>query len=166
MIKRSALPKGVITKLLGDTKLVRTLTAHLTAQEVVTMQDIRLSEFNKNRHINQQKVLVFDNNNVKYDIILGTKFLSKTVIGLNCSERNMKWFDCSIPLCPPGGLDPKEFDAMEDMFHNQVKEKILGEDWLECFATEIMDAKYEKTDAAEVVKGLTHLNAHQKADLL
>jgi hypothetical protein len=30
----------------------------------------------------------------------------------------------------------------------------------------ILDAKYEKTDVAEVIKGLTHLNAHQKADLL
>jgi hypothetical protein len=78
----------------------------------------------------------------------------------------MEWFDCSIPLCSPGGLDSKEFDAMEDMFYIQVKDKIFGEDWLECFATEILDAKYEKTDEAEVVKGLTHLNAHQKADLL
>ena len=55
---------------------------------------------------------------------------------------------------------------MEDMFHIQVEDKIFGEDWLECFATEILDAKYEKTDIAEVMKGLTHLNAHQKADLL
>ncbi len=78
----------------------------------------------------------------------------------------MEWFDCSSPLCPPGGLDSKEFDTMEDMFHMQVEDKIFGEDWLECFATEILDAKYDKTDAAEVVKGLTHLNAHQKADLL
>jgi hypothetical protein len=31
---------------------------------------------------------------------------------------------------------------------------------------EILDAKYEKTDVAEVMKGFTHLNAHQKADLL
>jgi hypothetical protein len=52
MIKRSALPKGVITKLLGDTKLVRTLAGRLKMQEVVTMQDIRLPEFNKNRRIN------------------------------------------------------------------------------------------------------------------
>jgi hypothetical protein len=73
----------------------------------------------------------------------------------------MEWFHCSIPLCQPGGLDLKEFDATEDMLHIQVKEKIFGEDWLECFATEILDAKYEKTDAAEVMKGLTHLNAHQ-----
>jgi hypothetical protein len=166
MIKRSALLKGVITKLLGDTKLVRTLAGHLKTQEVVTMQDIRLPEFDKNRCINQQKVLVFDNNNVKYNIILGTNFLSKTGIKLNYSEGNMEWFDCSIPLRPPVGLDLKEFDAMEEMFHIQVKDKIFGEDWLRCFATEILDAKYEKTDVAEVVKRPTHLNAYQKADLL
>jgi hypothetical protein len=166
MIKRSALPKGVITKLLGDTKLVRTLTGCLKTQEVVTMRDLRFPEFDKNRRINQQKVLVFDNDNIKYNIILGTNFLSKTGIKLNYSEGNMKWCNCSIPFHPPGGLDSKEFDAMEDMFHIQVEDEIFGEDWLECFATEILDAKYEKTDVAEVVKGLTHLNAHQKADLL
>ena len=78
----------------------------------------------------------------------------------------MEWFDCSIPCCPPGDLDSNTFNTMEDMFHIQVKDKIFGEDWLECFATEILDAKYEKTDVAEVVKKLTHLNAHQKTDLL
>jgi hypothetical protein len=166
MIKRSALPKDVIMKSLGDTKLVRTLAGCLKMQEVITMQDVRLPEFDKNWRINQQKVLVFDNNNVKYDIILGTNFPSKTGIKLKYSEGNMEWFDCSIPLCPPGGLDLNESDAMEDMFHNQVKGKIFGEDWLECFATEVLDAKYERTDVAEVVKGLTNLNAHQKADLL
>ncbi len=101
MIKRSALPKGIITKLLGDTKLVRTLAGRLKTQEVVTMQDIRLPEFDKNRRINQQKVLVFDNNNVKYNIILGSNILSKTGIKFNYSEGNMEWFDCSIPLRPP-----------------------------------------------------------------
>ncbi len=89
---------------------------------------------------------MFDNNNVKYDIILGANFLSKTGIKLNYSEGKMKWFDFSIPLCSPGDLVSKEFDAMEDMFYIQVKDEIFGEDWLECFATEILDAKYEKTD--------------------
>ncbi len=103
---------------------------------------------------------MFDNDNIKYDIILGTNFLSKTGIKLNYSEGNMECFDCSIPLHPPGGLDLSEFDAMEDMFHIQAKDKIFGEDWLECFATEILNAKYERIDVAGVVKGLTHLNAH------
>jgi hypothetical protein len=40
----------------------------------------------------------------------------------------MEWFYCSIPLRPPGGLDSKEFDAMEDMFHIQVEDEIFGED--------------------------------------
>ncbi len=84
MIKRSTLPNGIITKLLSDTKLVRTLAGHLKMQEVITMQDIILSEFDKNRRINQQKVLTcFDKDNVKYNIILGTNFLSKTGIKLN-----------------------------------------------------------------------------------
>jgi hypothetical protein len=122
MIKRSALSKGIIKRLLGDTKLVRTLAGHLKMQEVVTMQNIRLPEFDKNRRINKQKVQVFDNNNFKYNIILGTNFLSKTGIKLNYSEGNMEWFDCSIPHHPPGGLDLKEFDAMKDMFHIQVKD--------------------------------------------
>ncbi len=56
----------------------------------------------------------------------------------------MEWFDCSIPLRPPWGLDTKEFDAMEDMFHIQVEDKIFGEDWLECLATEILDASMKR----------------------
>jgi hypothetical protein len=127
-------------------------------------------DIDKSRHINQQKGLVFDNNNVKYDIILGTNFLtnilSKTGIKLNYSKGNMEWFDCSIPLCPPGGLDSNEFDAIEDMFHIQVEDELFGEDWLKCFATKILDIKYERTDVIEVVKGLTHLNEHQKTDFL
>jgi hypothetical protein len=62
-------------------------------------------------------------------------------------------------------LDSNEFNAMED-FHIQVEGKIFGEDWLEYFATEILDAKYEERDVVEIVKGLTHLNTDQKADLL
>jgi hypothetical protein len=168
MIKRSALPttKRHITKLLGDTKLVRTLTCCLEMHKVVTMQDIRLPKFDKNRRINQQKVLVFDNDNIKYDIIVGTNFLSKTGIKLNYSERNMERFDCSIPLFPPEDLDSNKFDAMENMFHIQVKDKLFGEDWLECFTTVILDAKYERTDVVEVLKGLTYLNKHEKTDLL
>jgi hypothetical protein len=145
MIKRSALPKGVVTKVIGDTKLVRTHAGHLKTQEVVTMRDLRFPEFDKTRRINQQKVLVFDNDNAKYDIILGTNFLFKTGIKLNYSEGNMEWFDCSIPLCPPGGLDSNEFNAMENMFHIQDNDKIFGKDWLKCLATEILNAKYEKT---------------------
>jgi hypothetical protein len=94
MIQRSALPKGVvITKLLGDIKLVRTRAGHPKMQKVVMMQDLRLPEFDKNRRIRQQKVLLFDNDNVKYNIIVSTHLLSKTEFISNYSEGNMEWFD-------------------------------------------------------------------------
>jgi hypothetical protein len=108
---------------------------------------------------------MFDNDNVKYDIILGTTLFSKNGIKLNYPEGNMEWFDCLIPICPPGGLDSKEFDGTEDMFDIQVEDELFGKDWPKCFATKILDIKYEKTHVAEVVKGLNHLNVHQKADL-
>jgi hypothetical protein len=47
MIKRSALPKGIVTKVIGDTKLVRTLAGHLKMQEVIMMPDLRLPQFDK-----------------------------------------------------------------------------------------------------------------------
>jgi hypothetical protein len=68
--------------------------------------------------------------------------------------------DCSIPLCSPGGLDSNKFNAMEDMFDIQVEDELFGEDWLKYFGTKILDNKYERTDLVDVVKGLTHLNAH------
>ena len=76
----------------------------MQAQDEVTLRDLRLPEFDKKWRISQQKALVFDNDQVKYDVILGTNFLSKTGIKLNYSEGKMEWFDCSIPLHPPGGL--------------------------------------------------------------
>jgi hypothetical protein len=53
---------------------------------------------------------------------------SKAGIKLNYSTGAMEWFECSIPLHPPGGLNSREFDAMEDMFHIQVEDKLLGHD--------------------------------------
>jgi hypothetical protein len=76
MIKRSA-SRGILTKLLGDAKPVRTLAGCLKMQEVITMQDLRFPKFDKNRRINQQKVLVWDNDNIKYNIILGTNFFPR-----------------------------------------------------------------------------------------
>ncbi len=74
----------------------------------------------------------------------------------------MEWFDCSFPLRPPGGLEFEQTWCYGTMLYIQVKNEIFGEDWLKSFATEILDAKYKKTDVAEVMKGLTHLDAHQK----
>ena len=89
IIKRSALPQNVITKTISETKNITTLTGRVQAHEVVILRDLRLPEIDKNRCISQQKAFMFDNDKVKYGIILGTNFLSKTGIRLNYSEGKM-----------------------------------------------------------------------------
>ncbi len=97
MIEQTALLPKVVTKTISATRYVTTLSGKIQAQEVVTLRDLRLPEFDKNRHIGKQKCLVFDNDTIKYDIILGTNFLLKAGIKLSYSAGKMEWFNCSIP---------------------------------------------------------------------
>ena len=151
---------------MAEKKKVTTLAGKLLSKKVVTMRDIRLPEFDKNRRINQHTCMVFDNDNCKYDIILGTKFLSKAGIKLDYEDQQMTWFDTTLPLRPIGGLNSEDFDAMVDAFHIQVEDELFGEDWLDCFATAMLDARYEYVSVRQVIDNLSHLNMHQKADLL
>jgi hypothetical protein len=136
------------------------------AQQVITLHDIRLPEFDKNRQIAQQKALVFDNDNCRYDMILGTNFLSKTGIKLNYDRGEMLWYDSTLPMRPRKGLTSEDFDHMEDSYFIQHEDELLGQDWLQLYATEILDAKYKWTDVRDVVETQRHLTAHQKCDLL
>ena len=55
---------------------------------------------------------------------------------------------------------------MEDAMHVQTEDELLGEDWFGNYATNILYAKYNKTDVNDVVKQQSHLPAAQKKDLL
>ena len=59
MISRKALPKGAILKL-GNTQNVSTLAGTMKTNEMVKLHDLKLSEFNKNHCIDEQKTLTFD----------------------------------------------------------------------------------------------------------
>jgi hypothetical protein len=47
MIKRPALPQKVITKTISETKNINTLAGRVQVQEIVTLRDLRLPEFDK-----------------------------------------------------------------------------------------------------------------------
>ena len=78
----------------------------------------------------------------------------------------MLWYDSILPMHPRKGLTSEDFDHMEDMYHIQYKDELLGQDWLKLYATEILDARYKWTDVQDVVEGQTQLTASQKCDLL
>jgi len=165
LIKRSALPRGTKPKKLSTTKTLTTLAGNVAAAEIVTLRDIRLPEFDKNRRIEEQKALVFDAP-CRYDIIFGTDFLTKVGININYETGFMEWYECILPLRDPFTLDKESYQDMEDAMHVQTEDELLGEDWLDNYATEILDAKYNKTDVNDVVKQQSHLTATQKKDLL
>jgi len=127
-VKRSGIPKGVVPKELKENKTANTLAGKLSANNMVTLRDIHLPEFDKNRCINEQRALVFDNANCKYDIILGTKFLSKTVLKLDFETGEMKWYDTILPMRPTSGLASIDFDDMVNQFYVQVEDELFGED--------------------------------------
>ena len=120
-VKRSTIPKGVVPKELKENKTANTLAGKLSANKMVTLRDIRLPEFDKNRRIDEQRALVFDNINCKYDIILGTNFLSKTGIKLDFETGEMKWYDTILPMRPRSGLTSIDFDDMVNQCYIQVE---------------------------------------------
>ncbi len=55
---------------------------------------------------------------------------------------------------------------MEDMYNTQLKDEPFGKDWLQCYATHILDARYKFTNVKDVIDQFTQFHTHQKADLL
>ncbi len=55
---------------------------------------------------------------------------------------------------------------MEDMYNIQLEDELFGKDWLQFYATHILDARYEFTNVKDFIDQLMHLNSQQKADLL
>ena len=50
----------------------------------------------------------------RYDVILGTDFLSKTGIDIKYSTGTMQWFENELPMRDPLCMDNQEYLAMVD----------------------------------------------------
>ncbi len=58
----------------------------------------------------------------------------------------MEWFDDELPLQSPHLLQNKDFEAIAEIIKVQQEEDLFCMNWYDptCYATEILDAKYEK----------------------
>ena len=166
MIHRRALPEKVIPLKLKQTKRITTLAGEMNTTDMVHLRDIKLPEFDKNRRVMETKALVFDKK-CRYDIIFGTDFLSNAGINLNYMQGTMEWFENILQMREPWEMDNMEFLAMADQAKIQSElEDEYGDEFSESYlASPILDAKYEETSIADVVKQQTHLNDSQKAAL-
>ncbi len=134
---------------------------------MVVLRNLRLPELDKNRNADQQKALVFDADSCRYDVILCADFLSKTGIDIKYSTGTIEWFHNELPLRDTHYLQSKDFLAMAEMIEIQLEAEFFGMDWCDqtCYASEILDAKYEKVLVDDVIDQLDHLSAEQKNDL-
>ena len=108
----------------------------MSASRMVKLRDLRLPEFNKNMNIEEHKALVFDAN-CRYDIIFGSDFLTKVGMKINYEDKVVECYDSKLPLRNPKALEHEDFKEMEDSLYAQVEDELLGEDWLQSYATEI-----------------------------
>ena len=99
-------------------------------------------------------------------MILGTIFLTNAGPKLDYSSGQMIWYDVIVPTHPYIRLTSKDFDDTEDMYHIQFEDKLLSQDWLKINVTEILDARFQWTDIADVVAMQHHLNTAKQVDLL
>ncbi len=117
--------------------------------------------------MDQQKALIFDADSCRYDVSLGADFISKTGIDAKYSTGTVEWFDIILPLHDTCYLQSKDFLAMAETIEIQLEDDFFGIDWYDptCYASEILDSKYEKVLVNDVIVQLDHLNAQQKNDL-
>lgn len=98
-------------------------------------------------------------------MILDTHFFSKTGIKLDYNTDGNAWYQSMLPMHNCKSLMSQDFDHMEIMYHLQFEDEFLGYNWIELYATEILDWRY-LNDAKDVADAQHQLTAHHKCDLL
>ena len=165
LINKKVLPKNVNPAVLQSKTSVTTIAGTFSPTEMVYLRDIRLPEFDKNRQIDEIKALTFDAQS-RYDVILGTDFLTKSGINIQYSTGTMEWFENVINMRSPYDLNIKEYLAMADAIEIQREDDTLGIDWLDCYlSAPILDAKYVRVDINDVARQQPHLNKEQQEQL-
>jgi hypothetical protein len=93
--------------------------------------------------------------------------LTKTGIDVKYSTGTIQWFENELPLRDPRSLKDKDYVALAEISAIQQEMEFSGMDWYDptCYATEILDAKYEKVHIDDVLNQLNHLNDQQKTDI-
>jgi hypothetical protein len=167
MINRKCLPRNCQTCKISKSRKIGTLAGSYTSSEMVVLRNLRLPELDKNCNVDQQKALVFDADSCRYDVILGADFLSKLGIDVKYSTGTIEWFDNELPLHDTRYLQSKDFLTMAETIEIQLEDDFFGMDWYDptCYASEILDAKYEKVLVDDIIDQLDHLNTQQKNDL-
>lgn len=99
--------------------------------------------------------LVFDQLDVRYDIILGQDFLIPMEFNISYSNKTLTWHGCMVAL---KSADTTTFYLSDDYADNDNDN--------DAFITEIKPLKYEKVDIVFITEQQKHLSSEQWQQLL
>ena len=159
LIHSSALPLNTHLFSLPHEEQCQTVAGTFTTSKTVRLRDIRLPEFDKNKRIHGVIARVFDAP-CNYDVILGRDLLMDLGLVINFKTKIVKWMDHEIPMRDRQFLkDPNHFlaNAIDDL-----DLELESDDPLESY---ILDAKYERMTARQVVESQKHLSAVEQQSL-
>ena len=106
------------------------------------------------------KCLVHDDNNVRYDLILGRQACTEMGLKIDFDEEKVTWVDRTIPFHDKDwGKNKANIKRVLDVGPSEVAKKA------ESHAVEIKPAQYAKADLDEVIVAQTHLTDEQKRQL-
>ena len=169
LIHRSALPQGVKLESLESEQQMLTIAGTYKSVYRVSLEDIRLPEFDKYRNIKDMHAYVFDSP-CRYKLILGNDFLQDTGIDIKFSNSTVEWFGNTIPHRDPNTFTSEDAQVclhmtLMDMDDDFLSEHFDDEDIFESYVAKILDAKYDEMTIEDVVKLQTHLTTQQQQDL-
>ena len=145
------------------TRQVNTLAGHLSSSGKIEIQGMRLPEFDRNRVIDSHEFGTFDTP-CQYDLILGTEFLAKMGIKLDYEKLQVEWLGIVRPM-NTNKFTAERRRSLVGAYLLQMEDDDELDD-LACYATAVMDAKYEAIEADDIIQQqCSHLTAEQQNDL-
>ncbi len=159
------IPRVAMPKRLASNRVLSTIAGYLLCSSMIKCCNVRLHEFDKNCTILEHNALMFDVP-TRYDLILGSDILAKTVINLNYVDGTMDWLDLCLPMCNPY-TECSDFEAMTVSHLLPKNDDFISKIRMYAFlSSHILDAKYEELDIKKFLSELAHLNDDQKDNLL
>eukprot|EP00984_Skeletonema_dohrnii_P023617 scaffold12715_cov134-Skeletonema_dohrnii-CCMP3373.AAC.2 len=155
------LPDGTKADQLQGRTLVNTAAGVMAPIGTLTLDGIRLPEFDRNAVIETHQFQVFSAD-CRFDLILGMDFLRKAGIDILLRTLQVSAFGVTLPMS--SHATTARLSSLVDSLHLDDDVEFVGDD---VFTTQIADAKYEDVDLGRFVEEhCTHLAPSQREQIL
>ena len=164
MIQSRSLPKRVEI-FQDDKKTFSTTQGRFQSSGYVYLHEVAMPEFSYTRRIKTIKAYVFDAPQVKYDLILGRKFLRNIKIKIDFETEELIWYDKSIKFHTTQYFQDRTAIQAALTVPPYRVQKALNESYAYKMSGQIKAAQYEFVDVQEVVNSQDHLSPKQRDEL-